>query len=118
VPDELYGGAPHVWNYYAQRFGGAEGASPNYVLQDDTLPAPPGMRLIGSEAGASLYVASDSVWESHRTFRPTSSIARLYASPRNVRFPFVGAADPDVIDLAALWRRLSADEPRRDRDAR
>jgi hypothetical protein len=107
VPDDLYGGSPHVWNYYAQRFRDAAKASSNYVLQTDTLPAPTGMKRVGSEAGASLYLASDSVWQAHRTHRAPTSIARLYALPKNILFPFAGAQDPEVIDLAALWRRLT-----------
>ncbi len=107
VPDKLYGGAPPAWNYYAQRFRDARASSPNYVLQADTLPPPVGMTQVGTEAGAALFVASDSVWEVHRTYRGSTSIAPLYALPKNILFPFVGAQDPGVIDLMALWRRLA-----------
>ena len=88
VPEEIYGGEPLTWNYYAHRSEGSP-REVNYVLQSSSDPAPPGMLLLASENGAALYVADPAALGRHRSLHPPSPAGTpLYSIPRELLFPY------------------------------
>jgi hypothetical protein len=107
VPEELYGGTPLPWNFYAHQGRGA-GARKNYVLQD--AAAPPEGRLVAADSLAALYVRSDSVWLTHRTHRPETTISSVYLLRPEVLYRAL--PDPSgSINLRPIARRLGFDIP-------
>jgi hypothetical protein len=86
VPEESYGGSPHVWQHYAHR--DRESRRPiNYVLQAPSEPPPANMRLVAVEDDVALYLRSESEWARHLALRPaTPAGSRLYEIPREILF--------------------------------
>jgi hypothetical protein len=104
-----YGGSPLVWNHYARRASDVTGAS--YVLQSDSLPAPPGFRLVARDSGAAVYVGDDAVWTKHRALTPpTPAGSRVYTVDRGTLFRSVPRGDgPAVVSVIDVLERLGVD---------
>lgn len=105
----VYGGSPLVWNHYARRDGDSAGA--NYVLQWDSLPAPPGFRLVARDSVAALWVGDETAWTTHRTLTPpTPAGSATYAVARGTLFRSVPRGNgPAVVSVIDLLERAGVD---------
>jgi hypothetical protein len=105
----VYGGSPLVWNHYARRDGDSAGA--NYVLQWDSLPAPPGFRLVARDSVAALWVGDEAVWARHRALTPpTPAGSAAFAVARGTLFRSVPRGNgPAVVSVVGLLERAGVD---------
>lgn len=110
VPDESYGGSSLAWLYYANPAAREpqREREVNYVLQSAADSPPAGMRLLGQENGAALYVRSDSVWALHRALRPpTPAGSVVYDIPRGYIFPAIPLPPGRrVVSITGVLRKL------------
>jgi hypothetical protein len=105
----VYGGSPLVWNHYARRHGDSSGAK--YVLQWDSLPAPPGFRLVARDNVAALWVGDEAVWTTHRALTPpTHPGSAVYVVDRGTLFRSVPRGNgPAVVSVIGLLERAGVD---------
>jgi hypothetical protein len=110
VPFESYGGSDLTWNFYAHHSENAADKI-NYIVQRESEPPPAGTRLIAQKDGVTLYVLSDSAWQSHIALRPpTPAGSRVYSIPRGLIFrsvPLEGG--PPIIDMIKVLEALGID---------
>ena len=105
----VYGGSPLVWNHYARRDGDSAGA--NYMLQWDSLPAPPGFRLVARDSVAALWVRDEALWAAHRALTPpTPAGSATYVVARGTLFRSVPRGNgPAVVSVIDLLERAGVD---------
>jgi hypothetical protein len=85
VPEQMYGGSPLAWNYYARRSSRSE-RERVFVLQNVRHGRPPGQLVAVSEIAA-LSVLDAAAWRSMATASPASSCGHpLYAVSRETLF--------------------------------
>ena len=109
VPDASFGGSPLTWIYYSNHRP-ATSAPANYILQNSSDPAPPGMRFVASDHTAAIYVRSDSILAAHRGERPPSPAgSRVYSVPRNVLFNYGSHNQPGVVSVKAAIEAVGID---------
>ncbi len=101
VPDESFGGAPLVWNYYAHDPRRAS-VQPNYVLDVPGRPVSKDLQLRAETPYAALYVRSDSLWQEQRRLQPVRSADNpFYRVPQSTLFRgFIDRRSAEVVDLA------------------
>lgn len=105
----VYGGSPLVWNHYARREGDIRGAT--YVLQWDSIPAPPGFRLLARDSIAALWIGDETAWAAHRALTPPSPAgSAVYTVDRGTLFRSVPRGNgPAVVSVVDLLERAGVD---------